>query len=101
MSTKWAVISSLALFFILFAVGIAISVSMVGQPGANRRAEMLGQGMGTMLVIGLGGIWIAWAAQRAPKKPARSSKRSRGGPLEGPAGGPKRRKPRPVDDDGL
>jgi hypothetical protein len=70
MSTKTAIMATVAILLVFLAGGI-IALSLMSGPRLQERAAMLGQGIGTLGAIICGVIWITWAAQNKKTKPKR------------------------------
>jgi hypothetical protein len=66
-STRAAVIATIAVLVGTFVVGIGAVLLMPG-PRSPERAEKLGQGMGSLLFLVLAVIWLFWAQRRFGKR---------------------------------
>jgi hypothetical protein len=65
MKTKTAVLSSLGVVLAALVLSVVLLVGFVN-PNSRRAAEraaLLGQGVGLLCLIPLGGIWLLWAAR--------------------------------------
>lgn len=58
MTTKAAIISTLAILAGAIILGLIV---LTFAQLSSRNAEMLGQGLGMLTLLPLGGIWIMWA----------------------------------------
>lgn len=72
MTTRAALISTLAI--IASALALGLLVLLFARP-SSRNAEMLGQGLGMLTLLPLGGIWIMWADRFRKER----EKRNKGG----------------------
>lgn len=65
MTTKAAILASMATVVGAIVLSILFLVIFIkpSSPGAQRRAGQLGQAVGMVTLLPLGGIWIAWAAR--------------------------------------
>jgi hypothetical protein len=65
MTTKAAIIATIATLVLTIVVSIILMVVFINpnSASAKRRASQLGEGVGIVCLIPLGGIWIAWAAR--------------------------------------
>lgn len=72
MTTKAAAIATAAWLLLVLGLGLLAVWYMGEHPvrglGLERRAEMLGSGLGTVAAIGLGGIWGIWLLRRSPRR---------------------------------
>ena len=72
MTTKAAILSSLATVLVVMVLGLA-TLFFIGKP-SSRKAEMLGQGFAMLTILPLGGIWLAWAAKFRKDRDRRQGK---------------------------
>ena len=65
MTTKVAILSTIGIVIAELVIGLLVLFLFVDlqAPGANRRAEALGQGMAMLAVIPIGAVWVMWAVR--------------------------------------
>ncbi|MDZ4685262.1 MAG: hypothetical protein SH850_09235 [Planctomycetaceae bacterium] len=65
MTTKAALIATVSIMIGAIILGLSALFAFIDPTAqnANERAALLGQGMGLLCMIPLGGVWILWAAR--------------------------------------
>lgn len=75
MTTKTAIIATVAIFIGALAITIVVLVLFINPNSRNaaERASQLGQGVGMACLIPLGAIWIMWAARVRKERERKNS----------------------------
>jgi hypothetical protein len=68
MKLKHVIIGTIVWLVLIVVAGVGIAASFAGKPGAEQRAQSLGQGLGIVAAIGLGALWLPWAAKVGKKR---------------------------------